>query len=104
MIEAALGLLGGWLITHLYYRKSNKETPDWAKSLIAQFPDKPPTIDELIDRRLEEKRERLNQLLEGDFQQIEFDNAEDVSDEHDEEHDFELLITFLRKQAIATSK
>lgn len=49
MIEAALGLLGGWLISHLYYRKSNKETPDWAKALIARFPDKPPTIDELVD-------------------------------------------------------
>ena len=52
-MELLIGIIGGgvisWLLTHWYYRKSSKEAPEWARSLIDRLPDKPPTIDELID-------------------------------------------------------
>jgi hypothetical protein len=49
VIEIAIGLLGGWLISHLYYRKSNNEVPQWARPLIERFPIVPPSLAELTD-------------------------------------------------------
>ena len=52
-MELIVGLVGGgiisWLLTHWYYRKANKEAPEWARVLIDRFPNRPPTIDELVD-------------------------------------------------------
>lgn len=53
-MELLIGIIGGgvisWILTHWYYHKANKEVPEWARPLIKQFPDTPPTLDELIDR------------------------------------------------------
>lgn len=43
------GALLSWGVSHWYYRKANKEVPDWARPLIDRFPIKPPTIEELVD-------------------------------------------------------
>ncbi|MDB5397962.1 MAG: hypothetical protein JWM91_5468 [Rhodospirillales bacterium] len=56
------------------------------------------TIDELIDRRLDEKRARLEALLEDDLVPVDLDDTEDVSEENEEAKDFEELILFLREK------
>lgn len=55
------------------------------------------TVDELVDARLEEKRERLVRLLEGDLSTIDLDQ-DDVSDAADEVNDFEAMVQQLREQ------
>ena len=53
MIELVAGIVGGaivsWLLTHWYYRKANKEVPDWARPLIERFPISAPSLDQLVD-------------------------------------------------------
>jgi len=53
MLELVIGLIGGaafsWLISHIYYKKSSVQIPDWAKSIVEKFPEKPPTKEELLD-------------------------------------------------------
>lgn len=54
------------------------------------------TVDELIDRRLDEKRARLETLLEGELVPVDLDDTDDVSEADEEAKDFEELILFLR--------
>ena len=53
LLFALVGIIGGaiasWAITHLYYRRSSKDIPEWAKPLIERFPISPPTIEQIID-------------------------------------------------------
>ena len=55
------------------------------------------TVDEVVDARLEEKRDRLIRLLEGDLATIDLDD-EGVSEELDEVGDFEAMVQQLRQQ------
>lgn len=43
------GAAFSWLITHLYYRKSSSQVPEWAKPLIEKLPDTPPTKEKLLE-------------------------------------------------------
>lgn len=42
------GCIISWLIAHLYYRRSSKTIPDWAKELVENLPKEQPTEDELL--------------------------------------------------------
>jgi hypothetical protein len=46
-----LGILGGglasWLVTHMYYQRSVKATPEWARPLIDRFGQEEPTTEQL---------------------------------------------------------
>lgn len=55
------------------------------------------TVDEIVDVRLEEKRERLRKLLEGDLATVDLDD-EGVSESSDEVGDFEAMVQQLRQQ------
>lgn len=55
------------------------------------------TVDELVDARLEEKRERLTRLLEGDLATVDLDDDE-ISEASDEVGDFEAMVRQLREQ------
>ena len=52
MIELLIGIFAGgsisWIITHLYYRKSNIDVPEWAKPLIKKLPEIAPSKEELL--------------------------------------------------------
>jgi hypothetical protein len=52
MVELLIGaILGGilsWVITHIYYKKSSKEIPDWAKPIIKKLPQSKPTRAKLL--------------------------------------------------------
>ena len=48
ILYAALSALISWFITHRYYRRSSKETPEWAKDIIENLPADPPTLSQLI--------------------------------------------------------
>lgn len=47
-VIALASVLIGWFIAHLYYRRSSKETPEWAKDIIENLPADPPTLSQLI--------------------------------------------------------
>jgi hypothetical protein len=53
MIELVIGvILGGfvsWLVTHIYYKKSSTEIPDWAKPIIDKLPQSQPSESELLE-------------------------------------------------------
>lgn len=53
MLELFAGIIGGgvvsWALTDWYYRRANKEVPEWARILIERFPITPPTVEELVD-------------------------------------------------------
>jgi hypothetical protein len=53
MIELTLGIIFGgivsWCLTHIYYRKSSKEIPDWAKPIIEKLPKTKPSGAELLE-------------------------------------------------------
>lgn len=58
------------------------------------------SIDEVIDKRLTGKMERLLKLLDDDFRVLDLDpSIEKVSDESDEEADFNAMIKYLREQS-----
>lgn len=57
------------------------------------------TIDEVIDRRLEEKQVRLAALLEDELRTVDLDET-DMSEADDEARDFESLIAFLRAKHV----
>jgi rubredoxin len=53
MLELVIGLISGavfsWLISHIYYKKSSVQIPDWAKPIIERLPEKPPTKEKLLE-------------------------------------------------------
>lgn len=53
MTELFIGIVGGaifsWVISHIYYKKSSKQIPDWAKPIIAKLPEEQPTKDKLLE-------------------------------------------------------
>jgi SNF2 family DNA or RNA helicase len=55
------------------------------------------TIDAVVDARLDEKRDRLLRLLEGDLTTVDLDDR-GVSEEAEEESDFEAMVKQLRSQ------
>ena len=55
------------------------------------------TVDEIVDTRLDEKRNRLIRLLEGDLATVDLD-SEDISEPSDEVGDFEAMVQQLREQ------
>ena len=48
ILGVILGGLFSWGITHLYYRKSGTEIPEWAKPIIESLPSQEPTAEELL--------------------------------------------------------
>ena len=52
MMEIGIGvILGGffsWLSTHVYYKKSSTQIPDWAKPIVEKLPQSKPTDEELL--------------------------------------------------------
>ena len=58
----------------------------------------PGTIDEVIDGRLEGKRNRLAALLEDDLQTVSFDDAGEFVESTEEEADFEALVAQLKQR------
>ncbi len=51
-MDLVIGLvffLAGWAITHVYYRLSAKQIPEWAKPIIDQLPLDPPTPQRLLE-------------------------------------------------------
>ena len=53
MLELVIGLIGGgvfsWLISHIYYKKSSIQIPDWAKPIIERLPQEQPTKEKLLE-------------------------------------------------------
>jgi len=57
------------------------------------------TIDEVIDKRLDDKRNRMLRILDDDFSVLDLDTEEgDFSEEFDEDKDFAALIEALKKE------
>jgi SNF2 family DNA or RNA helicase len=54
------------------------------------------TVDEVIDKRLEEKKQRLESLLEDDLVRVDLDETGEMSEPDEEAKDFESLIAHLR--------
>lgn len=52
-MDLLIGIIAGgiisWALTHWYYRRANKEVPEWAAPLIAKLPDAPVSLDRLIE-------------------------------------------------------
>jgi len=48
IIGSVFGGLTSWVISHLYYKKSNTYAPDWAKPLIEKLPEIAPSGEELL--------------------------------------------------------
>ena len=53
MTELLVGTLAGggisWLLTHVYYRKSSIEVPEWAKPIIRNLPPERPSRERLLE-------------------------------------------------------
>jgi|WetSurSiteA1Bulk_404760.scaffolds.fasta_scaffold527918_1 hypothetical protein len=53
MLGLIIGIIGGaafsWLISHIYYKKSSVQIPDWAKPIIERLPEEPPTKEKLLE-------------------------------------------------------
>lgn len=47
-MELLVGIIGGAIVSWFFYRKGNKQVPDWARPLIERYPITPPTLDELV--------------------------------------------------------
>ncbi|MBN1253595.1 MAG: hypothetical protein JXA16_15760 [Bacteroidales bacterium] len=48
LLSAIIGGLITWVFSHIYYKKSSKEIPEWAKPIIAKLPVSKPTSGELL--------------------------------------------------------
>ena len=48
IIFLVLGGIVSWFITHIYYKKADKEAPEWAKPLFRILPESKPDDTELI--------------------------------------------------------
>ena len=49
LIGIILGGLISWMLAHIYYKKSSKEIPDWAKPIIKKLPQLQPSTNELLE-------------------------------------------------------
>jgi len=49
VVGAILGGIVSWVVAHIYYKKSSREIPDWAKPIIEKLPQSKPTDAELLE-------------------------------------------------------